>query len=268
MMLRLEGKVALVTGGGSIRDGIGNGRAMCMRLSQEGAAVVVMDRTAEAAQETVNAILAEGNRAAIAVGDVTKNDDCRDAVESAVREFGRLDVLVNNVGIAGELTDVVDVTEEDWDNVLDVNLKSVMHMCKHAIPAMRKQGSGAIVNISSIASFRQADRIAYPASKGAVNAMTMALAGMHAREGIRVNCVAPGQVWTPVVAHTWAPDDLAALAAVRERRRLASLMKTEGTAWDIANAVLFFACDESKWVTGQTILVDGGLHIGRPPSTE
>jgi NAD(P)-dependent dehydrogenase (short-subunit alcohol dehydrogenase family) len=150
--------------------------------------------------------------------------------------------------------------------VLEVNLKSVMLMSKFAIPAMGRSG-GAIVNISSIAAFRQADRMAYPASKGAVNALTMAMAGLHARDGIRVNCVAPGQVWTPVVADTF-PGDPAAVAGLRERRRKSSLMKTEGTAWDIANAVLFFASDESRWVTGQTMLVDGGLHIGRPPADD
>jgi NAD(P)-dependent dehydrogenase (short-subunit alcohol dehydrogenase family) len=265
-MRRLDGKVAVVTGGGSIGAGVGNGRAICLRLAQEGAAVVVMDRSAESAQETVDAVVAAGGRAGVAAGDVTVSADCRAAVDRAVDDFGALDILVNNVGIPGTATSIVDVTEADWDRVLDVNLKSVMWMSKHAIPRMQGHG-GAIVNISSIASFRQADRMAYPASKGAVNALTMAMAGMHARDGIRVNCVAPGQVWTPVVADTF-PGGAEALAALREHRRKSSLMKTEGTAWDIANAVLFFACDESRWITGQTLLVDGGLHIGRPAALE
>ena len=265
-MGRMSGKVALVAGGGSIGAGVGNGRAMCLRLAAEDAMVVVMDRSGVSAQETVDAITAAGGRGSAAVGDVTAAADCEAAVGRALEVFGSLDVLVNNVGIPGTASSVVDVSEQEWDHVLEVNLKSVMLMSKYTVPAMRPRG-GAIVNISSIAAFREVDRIAYPASKGAVNALTMAMAGQHAREGIRVNCVAPGQVWTPVVADTF-PGDQDAIDALRERRRKSSLMKTEGTAWDIANAVLFFASDESRWITGQTLLVDGGLHIGRPPAVE
>lgn len=266
-MGRLDEKVAVVTGGGSVGGGVGNGRAMCLRLAQEGAAVVVMDRSARSAQETVETIVSAGGRAAPVVGDVTSAADCQAAIRRAVESFGGLDILVNNVGIPGAAGSVVDVTEQEWDRVLDVNLTSLMLMSKHAIPELGKRGGGAIVNISSIAAFRQSDRMAYTASKGAVNALTMAMAGWHARERIRVNCVAPGQVWTPVVADTF-PGDPDAIAELRERRRKSSLMKTEGTAWDIANAVLFFASDESRWITGQTLLVDGGLHIGRPPAIE
>jgi NAD(P)-dependent dehydrogenase (short-subunit alcohol dehydrogenase family) len=125
----------------------------------------------------------------------------------------------------------------------------------------------SIVNIASIAAFRQSDRAAYAASKGGVLALTMAMAGQHARDGIRVNCVAPGQVWNPNVADTF-PGDPEALEALRRKRKLSSLLKIEGTGWDIANAVLYFASDEARFVTGQTLLVDGGLHIGRPPASE
>lgn len=264
-MGRLDGKVAIVTGGGSVGDGWGNGRATCARLAQEGATVVVSDLSDDAAATTVDMIRRDGG---IAVGfraDVTKADECQRLVEHTLASHGHVDVLVNNVGIPGTPTTVVDVEDDDWHRVLDVNLKSVMLMCKYAIPPMIANGGGAIVNISSIAAFRLPDRAAYPASKGAVNALTMAMAGMHAKEGLRVNCVAPGQVWTPVVSDTF-PGGQEEVDRLRERRRLSSLMKTEGTGWDIANAVLFFASDESRWVTGQVLLVDGGLHIGRPPA--
>jgi NAD(P)-dependent dehydrogenase (short-subunit alcohol dehydrogenase family) len=266
-MARMEGAVAIVTGGGCIGEGpdsgIGNGRATCIRLAEEGAAVIVLDRDEPSAKRTVVQIAERGGQAISFGGDVTNEADCQEATAVALERFGRLDVLVNNVGIPGEASTVVDVA--DWDRVLDVNLKSVMLMSRYAIPAMRRNGGGAIVNLASIAAFRQADRIAYAASKGGVLTMTMAMAGQHANEGIRVNCVAPGQVWNPNVADTFG-GETTEIAARRERRRLSSLMKTEGTGWDIANAVLFFASSESKFVTGQTLLVDGGLHIGRPPA--
>jgi NAD(P)-dependent dehydrogenase (short-subunit alcohol dehydrogenase family) len=262
---RMQDKVAIVTGGGCVAEGldrgVGNGRATCIRLAQEGASVVAVDRHEPSAQRTVDSIATAGGRALAMGADVSDGDACRDMVDMAVGKFGGLDVLVNNVGIAGDASTVVDV--DDWDHVLDVNLKSVMLSARHAIPAMRQRGGGSIVNLASIAAFRLTDRIAYTASKGGVLAMTMGMAGQHARDGIRVNCVAPGQVWNPNVGATFG-DDEQALASLRERRRLSSLMKTEGTGWDVANAILFFASDESKFVTGQTLLVDGGLHIGRP----
>jgi NAD(P)-dependent dehydrogenase (short-subunit alcohol dehydrogenase family) len=266
---RMMGKVAVVTGGGCVDEGpdrgVGNGRATCIRLAQEGAAVVVADRDLVSARHTVDAIADEGGRAVAIEADVTDADACQAMTRLAVDSYGGLDVLVNNVGIPGEASTVVDV--EDWDHVLNVNLKGVMLASKYAVPAMLERGGGSIVHVASIAAFRLTDRIAYTASKGGVLGMTMGMAGQHARDGIRVNCVAPGQVWNPNVGATFG-DDPDALAALRTRRRLSSLMKTEGSGWDIANAILFFASDESKFVTGQTLLVDGGLHIGRPSSSE
>jgi NAD(P)-dependent dehydrogenase (short-subunit alcohol dehydrogenase family) len=159
------------------------------------------------------------------------------------------------------------VDEAEWNRVIAVNLTSMALTSKHLIPQMVERRGGSIVNISSIAAVRQADRAAYAASKGGVIALTMAMAGQHAREGIRVNCVAPGQVWTPVVADTF-PGGAEEIEQLRRKRRLSSLLKTEGTGWDIGNAILFFASDEARWITGQTLLVDGGLSVGRPPSEE
>jgi NAD(P)-dependent dehydrogenase (short-subunit alcohol dehydrogenase family) len=266
-MDRLKDKVAIVTGGGAISRGddigVGNGRATCIRFAEEGATVVVADRNGQSAQETVEAIEERGFRAVAVTADVTNEGDCRDLVRKALEFGGSVDVLVNNVGIPGKASTVVDV--DDWDHVMNVNLKSVMLCSRHAIPHMRSGSS--IVNLASIAAFRQADRAAYAASKGGVLTLTMAMAGQHAPQGIRVNCVAPGQVWNPNVADTFGSDEQA-LAELRRRRRLSSLLKIEGTGWDIANAVLYFAGDESRFVTGQTLLVDGGLHIGRPPACE
>jgi NAD(P)-dependent dehydrogenase (short-subunit alcohol dehydrogenase family) len=266
-MGRLEDKVAVVTGGGAVTCGeelgVGNGRATCIRFAEEGASVVVADRVADSAQQTVDAIEKAGHPAVAVTADVSDPDDCRAMIERALDVAGRIDVLVNNVGIPGRASTVVDV--DDWDHVMNVNLKSVMLCSRFAIPHMPPGSS--IVNVASIAAFRQTDRAAYSASKGGVLALTMAMAGQHARDGIRVNCVAPGQVWNPNVAHTFGGDE-GALNELRRRRRLSSLLKTEGPGWDVANAILFFASDEAKFVTGQTLLVDGGLHIGRPPSTE
>lgn len=265
-MRRLEDKVAVVTGGGAVTSGdelgVGNGRATCLRFAEEGAFVVVADRNAESARHTVETIERSGRRALAVTADVSDEGDCREIMDRALEAGGRIDILVNNVGVPGRASTVVDV--DDWDHVMNINLKSVMLCSRFAIPHMAP--GSAIVNVASIAAFRQTDRIAYSASKGGVLAMTMAMAGQHAPQGIRVNCVAPGQVWNPNVSDTFGGDEVA-LNALRERRRLSSLLKTEGTGWDVANAILFFASDEAKFVTGQTLLVDGGLHIGRPPAT-
>jgi NAD(P)-dependent dehydrogenase (short-subunit alcohol dehydrogenase family) len=186
-------------------------------------------------------------------------------VRAATERYGALHVLVNNVGIGGESASVVDADEAVWDRVMTVNDKGMMLASKHAIPAIAAAGGGAIVNLSSVAALRQNERAAYSASKGAILSLTMVMAGQHARQGIRVNAVVPGQVWTPMVA---AETDEANRPALRERRRLGSLLKTEGTAWDIAHAALFLASDDARWITGQRLIVDGGMSIGRPPSRD
>ncbi|MGE0543013.1 MAG: SDR family NAD(P)-dependent oxidoreductase [Dehalococcoidia bacterium] len=264
--LRLEGTVAIVTGGGSSGPGVGNGKATSILFAREGGRVLVVDRSEDAATETVQQIQDDGGEASVFVADVTNGDDCAAMVRAATERYGGLHILVNNVGIGGRAVSVLDAEEPDWDRVMAVNVKGMMLASKHAIPAMIDSGRGAIVNISSVAALRANERAAYAASKGAVISLTMVMAGQHARQGIRVNCVAPGQVWTPMVQAEARDDD--ARAALRERRRTGSLLKTEGTAWDIANAVLFLASDDARWITGQTIVVDGGMSIGRPPSVE
>ena len=254
---RLENKVAIVTGAGSRGPGIGNGRAAAILFAREGASVLLMDQDLDAANETLAMIEAEGGKAATCTGDVTLKDDCEAAASSALDQFGRLDILDNNVGIGGRGT-VTETDDELWRRVMEVNVMSMVQMSRAAIPAMATSGGGAIVNISSISAIRPRGLTPYTTSKGAVISLTMAMAVDHAREGIRVNCVAPGPVFTPMVSSAGMSDEL------RERRAKASLLGVEGTGWDIGNAVLFLASEEARYITGQTIYVDGGVSIVGP----
>ena len=254
----LEGKVAIVTGAGALDDGIGNGRAAAILLARAGARVLVVDRDEAAAERTVAMIEAENGLAMAAAGDVTVEGECRDVVAHALDTWGRLDVLDNNVGI-GSRGSVVDEDPVRWAKVMEVNVSSMFLMSRHAIPAMAEDGGGAIVNVSSIAALRPSKITAYSTSKGAVIALTKAMAVDHAAQGIRVNCVAPGPVYTPMVYGAGMPDEL------RQARREATLLKTEGTGWDIGNAVAFLASDRARWITGQTLVVDGGVTLRSAP---
>lgn len=253
-MERLAGKVCIVTGAGSRTDGIGNGRAVAILFAREGATVVVNDRDEAAARRTLDVIESEGGRGSIFVGDLTHADTARQLVEHAETTWGHLDVVHNNIGIEGAGT-VVEATEELWDRVMTVNVKTMMLVGKYAVPALERAGGGSIINISSIAALRPHGLTPYSASKGAVIALSQAMAMDHAGQGIRVNCIAPGPVYTPHVAAAGMSDEL------RERRRLASPLKLEGTAWDVAHAAVYFASDESRWVTGVVIPVDGGVVL-------
>ena len=251
---RLAGKVALVTGAGSRGEGIGNGRAAAVLFAREGAKVLLVDQTQKAAEETLEMIRGEKGEAEIFEADVTRSADCEAMVADAVRRWGRLDILDNNVGIGGRAT-VVDVDEAEWDHLMKVNVTSMMLTSKHAIPAMARNGSGAVVNISSISALRPRGLTPYSVSKGAVIALTRAMAIDHAPQGIRVNCIAPGPVYTPMVYSGGMSADL------RERRRRASPLGVEGTGWDIGYAALFLCSDEARYVTGVVLPVDGGVTI-------
>jgi NAD(P)-dependent dehydrogenase (short-subunit alcohol dehydrogenase family) len=250
--LGLTGKVAVVTGGGAAGDGIGNGRAACILLARAGAHVVVVDLDRALAERTVSMIEDGGGKAVAVQADVTKAADCAAVVKTALDRFGRLDLLDNNVGISSRGT-VVDETEESWRRVMHVNVDSMYLMAKHAIPAMRQQGGGAIVNVSSISALRPRGLTVYTVSKGAVIALTRAMAVDHGRENIRVNCVAPGPVYTPMVYQRGMTP------AARDRRRQASALGVEGTGWDIGHAVRFLLSDHARYITGHTLVVDGGL---------
>jgi NAD(P)-dependent dehydrogenase (short-subunit alcohol dehydrogenase family) len=189
--------------------------------------------------------------------DVTQGADCAAIVQTALDRFGRLDLLDNNVGIGSRGT-VIDETEESWRRVMQVNVDSMFLMSKHAIPAMRRAGGGAIVNVSSISALRPRGLTVYSVSKGAVIALTRAMAVDHGREGIRVNCVAPGPVYTPMVYQRGMSP------SARDRRRQASALGIEGTGWDIGQAVRFLLSSQARYITGHTLVVDGGTTLSAP----
>lgn len=254
---RLAGKSAIVTGAGSRADGIGNGRATAILFAREGADLLLVDRDEAAVEATLEMIRAEGNDAAIAVADVTATEDCARIVADAVSRYGKLDILHNNVGIGGRGT-VEQTSEAEWDHVQRVNVTSMMLTCKHAVPAMRQNGGGAITNVSSIAALRPRGLTAYSVSKAAVATLTQALAVDHGRDGIRANCIMPGPVYTPMVYAAGMSDEL------RERRKNASLLGQEGEPWDIAWAAVYLASDEAKYVTGVILPIDGGVTVRGP----
>jgi len=254
----LAGKIAIVAGGGAAGDGIGNGRAAAILLARAGTKVLVVDRELALAERTVAMIAREGGEAAAHQADLTENAQCRGMVAAALERFGRLDFLDNNVGIGSRGT-VVDEAPEEWRRVMQVNVEVMYLACKHAIPAMiRTAGRGAIVNISSISALRPRGLTSYSASKGAVIALTRAMAVDHAADGIRVNCVAPGPVYTPMVYAGGMSE------AARETRRKASALGIEGTGWDIGHAVRFLLSDHARYITGQTLVVDGGVTLQAP----
>lgn len=256
--LGLAGKVAIVTGAGAEGDGIGNGRAAAILLARAGTRVLVVDRRRDLAERTVAMIASEGGTAFAHAADVTDESQCRAMVGEALRQFGRLDFLDNNVGI-GARGSVVETDSGAWQQVMHVNVDSMFLAAKRAIPAMiaTAQG-GAIVNIASISALRPRGLTAYSTSKGAVIALTRAMAVDHGADNIRVNCVAPGPVYTPMVYAAGMS------AASREQRRKASVLGREGTGWDIGYAVRFLLSNHARYITGQTLVVDGGATLVGP----
>ncbi len=252
---RLEGKVAIVTGAGSRGPGIGNGKATAVLFARQGARVLIQDLYPERAQETLDLIRSEGGQASSLAGDVTRIEDCQAIVSAAVQRYGKLDILHNNVGIDSNGT-VVSMSLEEYDRVMDVNVKSIVLMSRVAIPQMIAGGGGAITNIASVAALRPRGMDAYSTSKGAVIALTRAMAQSHAADRIRVNCIVPGMVFTPMVADGMADQ-------TRQGRRMSTPLQTEGTAWDIGWAAVYLASDEARWVTGVALPVDGGALVTR-----
>jgi NAD(P)-dependent dehydrogenase (short-subunit alcohol dehydrogenase family) len=254
---RLDGKVALVTGAGSRADGIGNGRAASILLARAGAQVALLDATPAWAEATARMIRDEGGACLVIQADVTVPEQCAAAVAQTVDTWGRLDGLVNNVGVGGPPGNAVEVDIAAWDRALRINVTSMMLMAKYAIPEMRKLGAGAIVNIASVAGLRGGHpSLLYPTSKGAVVQLTRAMAAHHGREGIRVNCIAPGMVYTPMVYTRGMTEEQ------RDARRRRSLLQTEGTGWDVGHAVVYLLSDAARWVTGVILPVDAGWTAG------
>ena len=262
MGTRLQGKVAIVVGAGATPgETMGNGRATAIVFAREGASVMLVDRDRAAAAETKRMIDDEGGKSFIFAGDVTRADATQQMAAECIQQYGRIDILHNNVGI-GVLGGPVELTEEEWDRVVDTNLKSMFLTCKHVLPHMERQGSGAIINISSMGAVRFSDTYplaAYSASKGGVNALTRAIAMQYASKGIRANVIMPGLIRTPMAVDEPAKRyglDKAQFVRMRDE---AVPMKHMGEAWDVANAALFLASDEAKYITGVVLPVDGGL---------
>ncbi|MBV8391896.1 MAG: SDR family oxidoreductase [Alphaproteobacteria bacterium] len=266
---RLKDRVAIVVGAGSSGPGWGNGKCTAVTFAREGARVLCVDRNRAAAEETAGLIAKEGGEAHAVQCDAARNAEVKAMVDACLARWGRIDILDNNVGI-GSSGGPVELSEDEWDRVFDVNAKSFYLTAKHVLPVMEKQGKGAIVNVSSIASIRSprgVTYVAYNASKAAVNGLTIAIAMQYADKGIRCNAILPGLMHTPMIDflaeqyargekdHNEAYDKMIAI------RNRASPTGKMGTGWDTANAALFLASDEASYVNGQLLVVDGGLTV-------
>jgi NAD(P)-dependent dehydrogenase (short-subunit alcohol dehydrogenase family) len=257
---RLADKVAIVTGAGTRSENVaGVGVASAVLFAAHGAKILIADLDEAAATKTQATIRDAGGEASIHIADVSDETNCRELVEVAVKQFGRLDVLMNSVGISGPGM-VTEVTEEVWNRTLDVDLKSMILLCKYAVPAMVENGGGSIINVSSVDGIRagMTRNIPYAAAKGGMIAATRAMAVHHGRANIRVNCIAPGLLYTSM---TESLGD-----KTRDLRRRVAPLGTEGKAEDVALAALFLASDESRWVTGVLLPVDAGLMAAGPQS--
>jgi NAD(P)-dependent dehydrogenase (short-subunit alcohol dehydrogenase family) len=259
---RVEGKVAIVTGAGSTPGpGMATGRACAIVLAREGARVLLADLNRERVEETRCIIAGEGGTAAVFVGDMTSGADCDAMVGAAVDAFGTLDILVNNIGVA-HAGNVVDTSEADWDRIMNLSLKTMFLASKSAVPVLAAKGSGAIVNVGSISGARGGNYVAYAASKGGVNALTVDMAYSHGRDGIRVNAIAPGHITTPLLYSVTGVTP-----QTEHRQRLAAAsgpLGTNGDGWDVGWAAAFLASDEARWITGVVLPVDGGVMAVTP----
>ena len=259
---RLSGKVAIVSGAGTYGgSGVGNGAAAAIVFAREGAKVVLVDAVQEWADATKDIIEEEGGEAISAAANVTQADECSRVVDAAIGRFGRLDILHNNVGGGGASGSVVEATDEDWANSISVNVMSMINMSRYSVPHMKNGGGGSIVNVSSVTALRpkaMRSSAPYTVSKSAVVGLTRAMAVDHAADNIRVNCIMPGLMWTPRLAHG-APD-------AREMRQTSTPLPVEGHSWDIGYAALYLASDEARFVTGVTLPVDGGFLLTSAPN--
>jgi len=258
-MARLADKIAIVVGAGQTPGAtIGNGRATAIRFAQEGATVLLVDSNPDSAAETLELIEQRGGKGSCLTADITDEAACAGIAASCVDRYGRIDVLHNNVGIGSGDRGPTTITEAVWDRIFAVNLKGIMFTCKHVLPVMREQGSGSIINISSIAAICEMGLVSYKASKAALNAYTHTLATGGARYGIRANVIMPGLMNTPMAIEGYVEAGRDRDTLIEQRNASVPLGGEMGSAWDVANAALFLASDEAKFITGACLPVDGG----------
>lgn len=257
--MRLKDKVAVIVGGGQTPgETVGNGRATALVFAREGAKVVIVDFDRESAEETLAQVTQAGGEGCVVEADVTDEQACENVVRQTLDRYGRIDVLHNNVGKSRGDAEVSETVEAQWNAIFELNLKSIMLMCKHTLPVMRNQGSGVILNISSIASLCTLTGPAYKTSKVGVNSLTELLAVENGKHGIRVNAILPGLMDTPMAIERRAAERNVDRDVVREERnRSVPLRRKMGTGWDVANAALFLASDEADFISGVCLPVDG-----------
>ncbi|WP_395515632.1 SDR family NAD(P)-dependent oxidoreductase [Pseudorhizobium flavum] len=259
---RLQGKIAVVVGAGQ-QSGttVGNGRAVAMRFAQEGATCLLVDKVGAWAEDT--RALLDGAQASTFEADVTREDDCRAVIEAAVARYGRVDILHNNVGMSKGDRPTWELEVEAWERIMTLNLQSMFMMCKHALPVMRQQRSGSIINISSTSSLSKRPTLAYKTSKGAINTLTQHVAAENAAFGVRANVIVPGLIDTPMAIERRAAETGRSREEIRAERDALVPMGFMGEALDVANAAVFLASDEAKYITGVLLPVDGGLLLKR-----
>lgn len=262
MGTRLSNKVAIITGAGQ-QPGTtpGNGRATAIRFAEEGATCVLVDINRDWAEETREMI--GGGDSIVIPADVTDEAACQDIVRTTLEKFGRIDVLHNNVGLSKGDKATPDLDADVWDRIMGINLKSMFMLCKAALPSMRERRAGAITNISSTASFALRPTVTYKTSKGAVNSFTQHVAAENAPYGVRANAILPGLINTPMAIERRAQESGRSREDIRAERDALVPMGRMGEAWDIANAAVFLASDEAKYITGVLLPVDGGLLLKR-----
>jgi NAD(P)-dependent dehydrogenase (short-subunit alcohol dehydrogenase family) len=254
MKMRLEDKAIIVVGAGTRGEGLGNGKAAAIQFAREGAKVLCVDLDESAAQSTANMIKNEGGQAEVCVADTTNSKECERVIDVCLRQFKKINVLHNNVGIPS-WTEIVDTKEEMWCKTFDVNVKGMFLMCQQAIPHMIEGGGGSIINVSSVASIRAFPDAAYVSSKGAVNSLTLYIAGRYARYNIRANALLLGYIDTPLARTAWENEK------VREINLRQIPMRRFASPWEVAKVAAFLASEEASYVTGAILPIDGGLSI-------
>ncbi len=257
--MRLQNKIAIVVGAGQQPgETIGNGRATAIRFAEEGATVLLVDKSEETAAETCKMIEGKGGTASVFTADITNENDCKAIADICIERYGRIDILHNNVGRSEGDRETTQLDEGMWDALMDMNLKGMFMTCKHVLPVMRKQGHGAIINISSTASTGTCETIAYKTGKGAVNTMSQHMALENGPYGVRVNAILPGLMDTPMAIERRAREKGVDQQVIRDQRNAQiPLGGKMGTAWDVANAAVFLASDEAGFISGILLTVDG-----------